>query len=94
MNTESKFMLLQHAFEELSCIAVEFRTHFFNRTASVWNDGPWWLPFVQILSLSDAVQNIRDVLAKPEFGTGLQRVYEAEETSKNLIGEYKTLSAA
>ena len=33
MNTESKFMLLQHAFEELYCIAVEFRTHFFNRTS-------------------------------------------------------------
>ena len=30
MNTECKFMLLRHAFEELDCIAVEFRTHFFN----------------------------------------------------------------
>ena len=33
LNTECKFMLLRHAFESLECIAVEFRTHFFN-TAS------------------------------------------------------------
>ncbi|HEY4365785.1 MAG TPA: GNAT family protein [Steroidobacteraceae bacterium] len=33
LNTECKLMLLQHAFESLGCIAVEFRTHFFN-TAS------------------------------------------------------------
>jgi RimJ/RimL family protein N-acetyltransferase len=33
INTECKFMLLRHAFEALDCIAVEFRTHFFN-TAS------------------------------------------------------------
>ena len=31
LNTESKRLLLQHAFETLGCIAVEFRTHFFNR---------------------------------------------------------------
>tara|TARA_Y100001968_G_scaffold193862_1_gene177808 strand:- start:102 stop:698 length:597 start_codon:yes stop_codon:yes gene_type:complete len=31
MNTECKFMLLRHAFETLDCIAVEFRTHFFNQ---------------------------------------------------------------
>ncbi len=31
LNTECKFLLLRHAFEELDCIAVEFRTHFFNR---------------------------------------------------------------
>jgi N-acetyltransferase len=31
LNTECKLMLLAHAFEQLSCIAVEFRTHFFNR---------------------------------------------------------------
>lgn len=31
LNTECKIMLLTHAFEELNCIAVEFRTHFFNR---------------------------------------------------------------
>ena len=30
LNTECKLMLLQHAFETLDCIAVEFRTHFFN----------------------------------------------------------------
>lgn len=30
-NTECKLLLLAHAFEALSCIAVEFRTHFFNR---------------------------------------------------------------
>jgi RimJ/RimL family protein N-acetyltransferase len=31
VNTECKLMLLTHAFERLNCIAVEFRTHFFNR---------------------------------------------------------------
>jgi RimJ/RimL family protein N-acetyltransferase len=30
LNTECKLMLLGHAFEALGCIAVEFRTHFFN----------------------------------------------------------------
>ena len=30
LNTECKYLLLRHAFEELKCIAVEFRTHFFN----------------------------------------------------------------
>jgi N-acetyltransferase len=30
LNTECKLMLLRHAFLELNCIAVEFRTHFFN----------------------------------------------------------------
>lgn len=30
LNTECKFLLLQHAFEMLDCIAVEFRTHFMN----------------------------------------------------------------
>ena len=30
LNTECKRMLLGHAFEALDCIAVEFRTHFFN----------------------------------------------------------------
>jgi RimJ/RimL family protein N-acetyltransferase len=30
-NTECKLLLLQHAFETLDCIAVEFRTHFMNR---------------------------------------------------------------
>ena len=30
LNTEAKRLLLAHAFETLGCIAVEFRTHFFN----------------------------------------------------------------
>jgi N-acetyltransferase len=30
LNTEAKRLLLAHAFEQLRCIAVEFRTHFFN----------------------------------------------------------------
>lgn len=30
LNTECKLMLLTHAFDNLNCIAVEFRTHFFN----------------------------------------------------------------
>jgi RimJ/RimL family protein N-acetyltransferase len=30
-NTECKLLLLGHAFETLGCIAVEFRTHFFNQ---------------------------------------------------------------
>ena len=30
LNTQCKLLLLQHAFEKLNCIAVEFRTHFFN----------------------------------------------------------------
>ncbi len=30
LNTECKLMLLTHAFDTLGCIAVEFRTHFFN----------------------------------------------------------------
>jgi RimJ/RimL family protein N-acetyltransferase len=31
VNTECKFLLLEHAFEARACIAVEFRTHFLNR---------------------------------------------------------------
>ena len=31
INTQCKLLLLTHAFEELKCIAVEFRTHFFNQ---------------------------------------------------------------
>ena len=31
VNTQCKLLLLTHAFEKLDCIAVEFRTHFFNR---------------------------------------------------------------
>ena len=30
VNTQCKLLLLTHAFETLACIAVEFRTHFFN----------------------------------------------------------------
>jgi RimJ/RimL family protein N-acetyltransferase len=30
INSECKLMLLTHAFETLGCIAVEFRTHYFN----------------------------------------------------------------
>src|SRR5246127_3748006 len=30
VNTQCKLLLLGHAFEKLDCIAVEFRTHFFN----------------------------------------------------------------
>ncbi|HUN93180.1 MAG TPA: GNAT family protein [Burkholderiaceae bacterium] len=33
LNTECKRMLLAHAFEALSCIAVEFRTHVMNRAS-------------------------------------------------------------
>lgn len=31
LNTQCKRLLLAHAFEDLDCIAVEFRTHFLNR---------------------------------------------------------------
>jgi RimJ/RimL family protein N-acetyltransferase len=31
VNTQCKLLLLDHAFEKLDCIAVEFRTHFFNQ---------------------------------------------------------------
>lgn len=30
LNTECKLLLLQHAFEQLDCVCVEFRTHFIN----------------------------------------------------------------
>lgn len=33
LNTEAKLLLLEHAFEALGCLAVEFRTHFFNRAS-------------------------------------------------------------
>ncbi|HEY5163209.1 MAG TPA: GNAT family protein [Terriglobales bacterium] len=33
LNTECKLMLLTHAFESLACIAVEFRTGFFNHAS-------------------------------------------------------------
>ena len=35
LNTECKLLLLTHAFEQLKCIAVEFRTHFFNHQSRV-----------------------------------------------------------
>jgi len=31
LNTEAKLLLLAHAFDDLDCIAVEFRTHFLNQ---------------------------------------------------------------
>ena len=33
INTECKLLLLTHAFEALGCIAVEFRTHWFNHAS-------------------------------------------------------------
>jgi RimJ/RimL family protein N-acetyltransferase len=33
LNTECKLMLLTRAFEQMNCIAVEFRTHFFNHAS-------------------------------------------------------------
>ena len=33
INTECKLLLLTHAFEELKCVAVEFRTHWFNHAS-------------------------------------------------------------
>ena len=33
VNTECKLLLLTHAFEKLGCIAVEFRTHWFNQAS-------------------------------------------------------------
>jgi RimJ/RimL family protein N-acetyltransferase len=33
LNTQCKLLLLTHAFEKLDCIAVEFRTHFFNHAS-------------------------------------------------------------
>ena len=33
LNTEAKRLMLGHAFDELDCIAVEFRTHFFNHAS-------------------------------------------------------------
>lgn len=33
LNTEAKLLLLGHAFESLGCLAVEFRTHFFNHAS-------------------------------------------------------------
>jgi N-acetyltransferase len=33
VNTEAKLLMLSHAFDELGCVAVEFRTHFMNRVS-------------------------------------------------------------
>ena len=33
LNTEAKLLLLTHAFEDLDCLAVEFRTHFMNHAS-------------------------------------------------------------
>jgi N-acetyltransferase len=33
VNTETKLLMLGHAFDSLGCVAVEFRTHFFNATS-------------------------------------------------------------
>ncbi len=33
LNSECKLLLLTHAFEKLACIAVEFRTHWFNQAS-------------------------------------------------------------
>ena len=33
LNTQAKLLLLGHAFDGLGCIAVEFRTHFFNHAS-------------------------------------------------------------
>jgi len=33
LNTEAKLLLLAHAFDDLDCIAVEFRTHFMNQAS-------------------------------------------------------------
>ena len=33
LNTEAKRLMLSHAFDDLGCIAVEFRTHFFNHAS-------------------------------------------------------------
>jgi RimJ/RimL family protein N-acetyltransferase len=35
LNTRCKLLLLTHAFEALGCIAVEFRTHYFNEASRV-----------------------------------------------------------
>jgi RimJ/RimL family protein N-acetyltransferase len=33
VNTEAKLLMLGHAFDQLNCVAVEFRTHFLNATS-------------------------------------------------------------
>jgi RimJ/RimL family protein N-acetyltransferase len=33
VNSECKLLMLGHAFDQLGCVAIEFRTHFFNSTS-------------------------------------------------------------
>lgn len=33
VNSETKLLMLSHAFDELGCVAVEFRTHYFNQAS-------------------------------------------------------------
>jgi len=33
VNPETKLLMLGHAFDELGCVAVEFRTHYFNQAS-------------------------------------------------------------
>jgi RimJ/RimL family protein N-acetyltransferase len=33
VNSETKLLMLGHAFDQLGCVAVEFRTHYFNSTS-------------------------------------------------------------
>lgn len=33
VNSETKLLMLSHAFDRLGCVAVEFRTHYFNATS-------------------------------------------------------------
>jgi len=37
LNTQCKLLLLTHAFEKLDCIAVEFRTAFFQSSEPAWH---------------------------------------------------------
>jgi N-acetyltransferase len=39
LNLRCKILLLEYAFEQLDCIAVEFRTHFFNRQSRTAIEG-------------------------------------------------------
>ncbi len=39
LNRKCKLLMLSHAFEEWGCIAVEFRTHFFNRQSRTAIEG-------------------------------------------------------
>jgi RimJ/RimL family protein N-acetyltransferase len=39
VNAETKLLMLGHAFDELNCVAVEFRTHFFNFTSRTAIEG-------------------------------------------------------